>query len=105
MRPRLELANSTILLLPLALLLPPARVQTEQPFLWEGRVDAAGAETLRRQLYGPVVRQLLQKLASGDTAVWILAKCPDEAKNRQARSLLDKSLSELTEELKLPQEK
>jgi hypothetical protein len=98
------LADADPARLPLALLLPPARVQAEQPILWEGRVDAAGAATLRRQLYGPVVRQLLQKLASGDTAVWILAKCPDEAKNRQVRSLLDKSLSELKDELKLPHE-
>jgi hypothetical protein len=88
--------------LPLALLLPPARVQTEEPVLWEGRVDAAGAKALQRQLYGPVVRQLLEKLASGDTAVWILVKSSDEEKNQQARKLLDKSLSELKDELKLP---
>lgn len=90
--------------LPLALFRTPEDVRTEKPILWEGKFDTAGAETLRRQIYGPVMRQLLQKLASGDTAVWILAKGPDEAKNKETRRLLDKSLAELEEELKLPHE-
>lgn len=88
--------------LPLALLLPPARVKTEQPVLWQGRIDSVGAAKLRNQLYGPVVRQLLDKLTSGDTAVWILVKGPDQAKNDEARKLLEKTLAELKDELKLP---
>jgi hypothetical protein len=98
------LADPSPARLPLALLLPPVRVQTEEPILWEGRVDSAGIEKLRSQLYGPVVRQLLEKLASGDTAVWILVKDSDEAKNRESRALLEKTLSELKDELKLPHE-
>ncbi len=88
--------------LPLALLLPPAKVETEKPILWEGRVDAAGAKSLTRQLYGPVVRRLLSRLASGDTAVWILVKSPNAAKNQKARKLLEKSLAEFKQQLKLP---
>lgn len=90
--------------LPLALLLPPAEVETDETILWEGRVDTAGVEELREQLYSPVVRQLLKKLASGDTAVWVVIKGKDETKNRKARKLLDRSLAKLQEELKLPHE-
>ena len=90
--------------LPLAMLLPPDDIPSDQPVFWEGRIDAAGVKALRKQIYGPVVRQLLEKLATGDAAVWILVKGPDEAQNRQTRELLDKSLSELEKELKLPHE-
>ena len=90
--------------LPLAMLLPPDDIPCDQPIFWEGRIDAAGVKALRKQIYGPIVRQLLEKLAAGDAAVWILVKGPDEAKNRQTRELLDKSLSQLEKELKLPHE-
>ena len=47
---------------------------------------------------------MLNKLALGDTAVWILIKGKDETKNRKARKLLDQSLAKLQKELKLPHE-
>ena len=90
--------------LPLGVLLPPANVQIEQQVLWQGRVDTSGVEMLRRQLYGPLTQQLLRRLASGDTAVWILLKGSDEAENREARERLEKSLGELKDQLKLPHE-
>ncbi len=49
-----------------------------------------------------MLTELSTRLINGDAAVWILLECSDEHKNADAKSLLEKTLKNMTKELKVP---
>ncbi len=49
-----------------------------------------------------MLAELSARLINGDAAVWIFLECSDEEKNADARSLLEKTLKNMTKELKVP---
>jgi len=97
-------ANADPERLPLGVLQTPFEYGTTPTVLWQGSLDAAGVKTLKGLIYPPAVRKVLASIAAGDTAAWLLLNGPDEKANRRFRNRLEKSLTALEKELKLPHE-
>ena len=90
--------------LPMGLLqLPPSR-GTASGVVWDGKLDSAGSDDLKRLLYAPVIRDTIRSLCKGDTAVWLLLKGPDSKANLRLRKRLETQLAALQKDLKLPHE-
>ncbi len=67
---------------------------------WRGSL--AEAETTKL-LTSPVRRELSQRLLSGHSAVWLVVKSNDEARNTAVVSLLQEELQRLSAEIPLPE--
>lgn len=68
--------------------------------IWSGPLDLKG---LQGVFESPVRRELAQRLAKGESAVWVLIESGDRAKDDAAAKLLQTRLDFLMGELKLPQ--
>jgi hypothetical protein len=90
--------------LPYGLFVLPDEIQSPEPLLWQGTLDAAGIAQLRQLIYTPLAREISQALAAGDAVVWVLLNGDDAEENRRVRKLLDDSLAGMQAELKLPHE-
>jgi hypothetical protein len=86
--------------LPLGVLLMPEG----DKILWEGKLDPAGAEKLKKLIYSPAIVDAISSICRGDTAAWWFVPGNDEKANKKLRKLLKTSLATLEEELKLPHE-
>jgi hypothetical protein len=86
--------------LPTLMLLPPVTDPNIQP-LWEAPLDRTSVQTL---LNSPVRSEVVQRLADGQTAVWLLVLSPDDALNARIEADLKALLQTMTDELKLPHE-
>ncbi|WP_397569839.1 hypothetical protein [Schlesneria sp. T3-172] len=77
----------------------PAYLEMDQP-IWIGNLHASTLATL---LDSSVRQSLLQKLADGQTAVWVLIDSGDPAQDDVAAATLEQELAELTRTLTLPE--
>ncbi len=68
--------------------------------VWAGRLTP---EVARGLLDSPARREVVRRIVSGDSAVWILLEGGDRAKDDAAATLLQGELAKLEKELKLPQ--
>jgi hypothetical protein len=66
---------------------------------WSGPLTK---ETATRLTDSPARKEIVRRLLSGDSAVWILLECGEKAKDDAAAALLDKELTALETQLKLP---
>lgn len=79
------------------LLFPRSRGETT--IAWRGELDSTSLTGLIRS---PLRQQIVEKLLSGDSAVWILIEGPDAAANDAAAELLETELGRVEELIKLP---
>jgi len=86
--------------LPTLMLLPPVTDPNVQA-LWEVPLNQASVATL---LDSPVRREIIQRLADGQTAVWLLLLSQDDELNARVEADLQQQLETMTDELKLPHE-
>ncbi|HXG11653.1 MAG TPA: hypothetical protein VNK04_17995 [Gemmataceae bacterium] len=68
--------------------------------VWSGRLSPAAATAL---LDSPVRREITKRIASGETAVWLLLECGDQKKDDAAARLLQTHLAKLQTTLQLPE--
>src|SRR5262249_7373856 len=68
--------------------------------VWSGRLSA---DAVRQLLDSPVRREVVRRIVSGDSGVWILLECGDRAKDDAAEKLLRGELLKLQQTLKLPE--
>jgi hypothetical protein len=76
----------------------PRALGIEQP-VWSGRLDESGVAALTDS---PARRELVRRLAGGDSAVWLLLECGDKARDDAAARLLDEQSRVLEKTLELP---
>ena len=86
--------------LPTLVLLPPVSDPNLQT-LWKGPLNQASVQTL---LDSPVRREIVKRLTSGQTAVWLLLLSKDTDLNDQIKADLHQHLETLPDMLKLPHE-
>ncbi len=75
------------------------RTDPEDPTAWKGPLTP---ESVRTVSDSPARRELVRRIVSGDSAVWILLECGDAKKDDAAAALLREELGKLEKELKLP---
>jgi hypothetical protein len=95
------LAAAEQLTLPALVLQYPRELGHQQPIwqsAWNGEADA-----LAPLVSSPVRTQLAQRLASGETAVWLVVESGDAAQDEAVKFLLAAELKRLEQELKLPE--
>src|SRR5207253_1419905 len=68
--------------------------------LWSGPLTP---EIARGLLDSPTRREVVRRIVSGDSAVWILLDGGDRARDDAAAQLLQAELAKLQKDLKLPQ--
>jgi hypothetical protein len=68
--------------------------------VWAGRLTAEAAKTL---LDSPTRREVVRRIVSGDSGVWILLEGGDPARDEAAAKLVQTELAKLQKDLKLPQ--
>ena len=73
-------------------------LNTEDP-LWKGNLTK---ESLNRILNSPVRKAILEKIISGESAVWVLLETGDEAKDKDAETKLWKYLNEVSKLIEIP---
>ena len=86
--------------LPLMVLLPPA-MGGEDVVLWHAPLSADNVTVLTES---PVRRALAERLTEGETAVWLLLRSGDPAKDEAVIKALEEGLEEMEATLKLPHE-
>jgi len=74
-------------------------LNAEAVTVWSGKLDAAAVAAL---LDSPVRREVVRRILSGETAVWLLLESGDRAKDDAAEELLRTELARLARKLKLP---
>ena len=84
--------------LPLVVARYPRTLGIEQA-AWAGLFNAAGIAALTDS---PARREVVRRLAGGDSAVWLLLECGDKARDDAAARLLDEQSRVLEKTLKLP---
>jgi len=72
----------------------------DRPHMWSGALTNANADLL---VDSPKRREVAQRLAKGDTAVWVLLEIGDKTKDNAAAELLRSQLDALNKTLKLPE--
>jgi hypothetical protein len=72
----------------------PARV-------WSGQLSE---DVVRKLLDSPLRREIAHRILGGDSAVWILLRSGDRAKDDAARDLVQTQLKQLQQTLKLPEQ-
>ncbi len=86
---------------PWVALQPPERFRAKpSDRLWAGPLDKCA---LRALIISPFRSRIGQRIAAGDTAVWILLESGDKAKDDAAAKLIDKHLRVAEKELVLPE--
>ena len=86
--------------LPFMVLLPPA-MGGEDLVLWHAPLSADNVTLLTES---PVRRALAERLTEGETAVWLLLRSGDPAKDEAVTKALEEGLEEMEATLKLPHE-
>jgi hypothetical protein len=76
--------------------------QDVKPNLWSGPLQEA---PLRALFESTARAELGKRLLAGESAVWVLIECGDQAKDQAAHNLLTKQLRELERTLTLPEPK
>ena len=71
-----------------------------RPHMWSGALTDADSDLL---VDSPKRREVAQRLAKGDTAVWVLLEIGDEMKDNAAAELLRSELDTLNKTLELPE--
>lgn len=84
---------------PWLLLQYPEHLRNPAP-IWAGPL---AKEPLALLTDSPARRELVRRLAAGQTAVWVLLECGDAEKDTAAFALLEKELKSLAMNLKLPE--
>lgn len=84
--------------LPLVVMLSPL-MGNHTPVVWSAPLSDA---TVQRIMDSPTRRELVRRLASGDTAVWLLLQSGDPAQDQSLQESLTTHLREMESELKLP---
>ena len=77
----------------------PAHLKIPKP-VWLGSLER---ESIARLTDSPVRKELVRRLAEGQTAVWLLLESGDAAKEGEVNELLDTELKSLEETLELPE--
>ncbi|MDZ4684682.1 MAG: hypothetical protein SH850_06285 [Planctomycetaceae bacterium] len=77
----------------------PAALRLDAP-VW---TSGFGADDLAELLDSPARRELVRRLAEGQTAVWVLLATGDAAKDEPAAAVLSEELKALSHKLKLPE--
>lgn len=90
--------------LPLALLQTPKRDGRKRTVIWEGPIDTSGINRLKQLLYSPLALDVVRRISSGDTAVWLIIKGSDGKADTALHNRLKKELAALESTLKLPHE-
>ena len=73
-------------------------VNAEDP-LWKGNLTK---ESLNRILNSPVRKAILEKIISGESAVWVLIETGNEVKDKEAETKLWKYLNEVSKLIEIP---
>jgi hypothetical protein len=73
-------------------------LNTEDP-LWKGNLTK---ESLSRILNSPVRKAILEKIISGESAVWVLIETGNEVKDKEAETKLWKYLNEVSKLIEIP---
>jgi len=66
---------------------------------WSGDLSAAAARAL---VDSPARRKVVEAIAKGDSAVWLLVECGDKAKDSAAFATLQEQLGRMAKEIALP---
>ena len=77
----------------------PEHLRIEIP-VWEGRLER---QSIARLTDSPVRKELVRRLAEGQTAVWLLLESGNGEKDTAAAELLEEELRGLQQSLKLPE--
>lgn len=85
--------------LPLLVVKYPNQLQVDKP-VWTGRFAESELSTL---LDSPKRQELLKRLTTGQTAVWLMIDGGDKEQDEAAASLLENELAYLKQNLKLPE--
>ncbi len=86
---------------PWVALLPPERFRAKPTDrLWAGPLDK---DALQALIASPFRSRIGQRIAAGDSAVWVLLESGDKAKDDAAATLIDKQLRLAEKELVLPE--
>jgi hypothetical protein len=85
--------------LPAVVVRYPGSLNIAEP-AWTGPL---AAETVRALVDSPARRELVRRLAAGDSAVWLLLECGDTERDAAAARLLDAESRRLETTLKLPE--
>ena len=70
--------------------------------VWSGEFTA---DLVSNALQSPARKKMAAQLEAGDSAVWVLVECGDQAKDTAARQLLETRLQHMAQKLKLPEVK
>jgi hypothetical protein len=76
----------------------PARLENDEPF-WQAPLESP---SLDRLLDSPVRREVVKRLVSGQTAVWLMVESGNADKDRRAGATLEAELNNLPGQLTLP---
>jgi hypothetical protein len=71
----------------------------EMVTVWSGKLASKAVANL---LQSPIRKEMVKRIATGETAVWVLLESGDKEKDDTAAALLEKELKRLTPGLKLP---
>jgi hypothetical protein len=85
--------------LPLLVVQYPAKLGHNGP-LWSAPFTRENAEAL---VDSPVRKELVKRLADGQTAVWLVLESEDAEQNKKAVALVEAELKKLEKDLKLPE--
>ena len=85
--------------LPWLVLQYPEHLRNPAP-VWAGPL---AKDPVARLTDSPARKELVRRLAAGQTAVWVLVECGDAEKDAAACALLEKELKSLAQNLKLPE--
>ena len=77
----------------------PQHLRLEMP-IWAGPLDQQAQSQV---LDSPARKELVRRLADGQTAVWLLLECGDAAKDAAAIARLEEELKNLEQQLELPE--
>ncbi len=85
--------------LPWAVLRYPPRGGQAPPVLWSGKLDA---DTLASLTSSDVRKEVVRRLLTGQSAVWVLVESGDREKDAAAREALERHLAEAKSKLRIP---
>ncbi len=85
--------------LPWAVLRYPPRGGQAPPIAWSGKLDA---ETLDSLTTSKFRQEVVRRLLTGESAVWVLVKSGDQEKDTAALEILERHLEEAKSKLRIP---
>ncbi len=69
------------------------------PVAWSGRLEA---DTLDRLIDSPLRHEVVRRIASGESAVWVFLESGDAEKDRNARQVIERQVTAAEKELQIP---